>query len=245
MSSIYELLPDHELLLNLEPEELAGVVLEYLHSLPDESRNRDYLFNSVSNSPTGGYPPGEQENIKRALAEAWAWLATQGLIAPLPEKNESGKFLFFITRRGLRLQNVEALEAYRQANLLPRQLLPPAIAEDIWLLFSRGRYDAAVLQAFKAVEVAVRGASGYTEYYGTDLMRQAFHDERGPLTDASQPEAERQATSHLFAAAIGLYKNPHSHRNVPVTAEEAVELIIFASHLLRIVDSRAQTSADL
>ncbi len=31
--SIYSILPDAEALLNLEPEELAGVVLEYLNSL--------------------------------------------------------------------------------------------------------------------------------------------------------------------------------------------------------------------
>ena len=70
MSSIYELMPDHEFLLSLEPEELAGVVLEYLHSLPDVSRNRNYLFNSISNSAKEGYPLKEQTDIKRALAEA-------------------------------------------------------------------------------------------------------------------------------------------------------------------------------
>ena len=38
---------------------------------------------------------------------------------------------------------------------------------------------------------------------------------------------------------------PDSHQNVPVTPEEAAELIIFAGHLLRIIDSRAPTSTDL
>ena len=237
MSTIYALMPDHKVLLSLEPEELAGIVLEYLHSLP-KGDPQFSLYNFSLPHTVAEYPCEHQKNITNALREAWEYLKNKGFTVPTKGFHDD---MVSITRKGESVKNVDALEAYRKANLLPKQLLHSAIAEDIWSHFSRGKYDIAIFEAFKAVEVAVRNASGYSEKYGTELMRQAFKVENGPLIDHSQPKAEREATLHLFSGSIGLYKNRHSHRNVTVKAEEAVEIIMFASHLLRIVDSRAPT----
>lgn len=241
MQSIYLLMQDHEALLALEPEELAGIVLEYLNSLSARDSGQLNRYNFSLPHTVEGYPYEYQDEISRALMEAWVWLEREGLLAPKP--GSDGDWVF-ITRRGHKLKRAVDVEAYRKTNLLPTQLLHPVIAHKAWSLFLRGEYDTAVFQAFKEVEVLVRDAGGYTtKDYGVTLMRQAFHPENGTLTDANQLPAEKDATLALFAGAIGLYKNPPSHRNVNLTAVEAAEMIIFASSLLKMVDSSPSVSA--
>ena len=248
---LFEMLPDADCLLTLEPEELAGPFLLSLAGNDNINLTAiiayDDMEREIDRNPDLKYPDECRENVLFALMEAWQWLEREGFVAPRPPNlaryEVSGSTTrYFVTRRGQEVETREDLQTYRKANLLPKRQLHPIIAQKVWSIFLQGDYDTAVLQAFKQVEVAVREASycANTEH-GTILMRQAFHEEHGHLTDSSQPEAERQARSHLFAGAIGSYKNPGSHRNVEITAEEAAEVIIFASHLLRIVDSCNQS----
>ena len=132
-----------------------------------------------------------------------------------------------------------------KADFLPAHKFHPMIPQNVWSSFSQKAYGSAVFEAFKQVEIAVRKAGGYAEAdIGVKLMRKAFNVKNGDLTDPEQQESEKEARFFLFVGAIGAYKNPGSHRDVEITAEEAIEMIAFASYLLRIVDSRNQLEED-
>jgi uncharacterized protein (TIGR02391 family) len=234
--TIPRLIPDPDTLLALQPEELAGYVLEYLNAPRQDKRDSISRYNFGLWHTVDEYPKDRWGECQHALMEAWAYLEREGLIAAKPEQEG----WYFVTRRGKKVKTHADLEALRLASLFPKDSIHPEIAQTVYPLFLRGEYETAVFQAFKTVEVRVRTAAGFDlTDYGVTLMRKAFHPDTGPLTDTTEPKPEREALQHLFAGAIGRLKNPSSHRHVPITnPAETVEILQFASHLLRIVDDR-------
>ena len=233
--SMKDIFPPPEEALKLEPEELAVFLLEYLCEVEKTSPGSLNRYNFTLQSNLGQYAGEKYDEVSKVMTEAWIWLERKGMIAPKP--GTQGEWVF-ITRRGWKLRNKTDFTAYLKGSFLPEQSLDPVLARKVRPLFIRGDYDTAVFQAFKEVEIKVRNNAGLPEeLIGVDLMRQAFHPEKGALTDKKRVLAEREATTHLFAGAIGLFKNPSSHRDISLDDPgEAAELILFANYLIRLAD---------
>lgn len=225
--------------LALEPEEVGLRLLPMLSAWPSHDQMDTGVILSLT---TAGFPATAEVNV--AAHEALAWLESSVMIVIPP--NYSGGTgstrARTLSRKGRRLAAENDAVATYRALALPKEVLHPAIRDDVWQLYHRRRYDTAVFEAFKAVEIAVRAAGGFpNEDFGMPLMRKAFNLERGPLSDMQETAGERDALSALFAGAIGYFKNPVSHRAVGLrNPEEAVELILLANLLLRIVSARSE-----
>ncbi len=237
---LISLLPKPDDVLQLEPEELAGYILHYLNSLPPGQTESIQRNSYIVDRLLHGYPTESRKALSNAVAEAWVWLEREGFLVPTPFAR--GDFLF-LSRRGQRIKGLEDFVAYRRVTELPLQRLHPLISHKVWPHILHSDWETAVFVAFKEVEVAVRAAANLGDLdIGVALMRKAFDPHNGALADPGLPLPERDALAHLFAGSIGLYKNPSSHRRVQFRDTAAVlEVLLLASHLLRIVDERGSS----
>jgi uncharacterized protein (TIGR02391 family) len=178
----------------------------------------------------------------RAVFESWESLLASGLLAR--DHEQSGPW-YFVTRRGEELarnpNGPARLAAERRIGVALHQRLERRIRRQ----FLIGEYELAAFAALREVEIRVRelaGAGNAPGDLGVKLVQREFGD-GGSLADPGAEAGERQATMALFWGALGVFKNPSSHREVEFDdPTEASEVVLLADLLLRILDRVAARS---
>lgn len=116
-------------------------------------------------------------------------------------------------------------------------------------LVATGHYSLAVEQGFKYVNNMVKVKSGLNDKDGADLMRRVF-SENSPvlMLNSFQTESdknEQQGYMHIYAGVMTGIRNPRTHQHETLDSpQDAVERLVIANHLLRILDSSTHSESE-
>jgi uncharacterized protein (TIGR02391 family) len=233
-----ETTPTAEELRELSTPELGLIILQ--------SRRVDLNAYNIVQEHLQAHSRNQEPDIQHLLerfGDAWAWLVANGLIGPHVNQDSTSGWCR-ITDKGNQVAAEGSVTALLADQRLPDDLHPRL--REAKRQFRSGNPELAVFEAMKQIEVRLRELSGgESRDIGTNLARKALDPERGPLADSDLDVAERQAISHLFAGALGAFKNPTSHRIVdfddPALAADAV---LLADLLMRMLDQAEARSAE-
>jgi uncharacterized protein (TIGR02391 family) len=117
----------------------------------------------------------------------------------------------------------------------------PEIAAVALKLFDNGHYSQATFEAFKYVDIVVKGLSGVNDT-GFKLMMAAF-DENKPkiqLTDmvTASDKDEQLGFRHMLAGSMSAIRNPRGHDISTDPIDRCLDHLSVASVLLRRIEDR-------
>ena len=182
----------------------------------------------------------EPLNVLSAAAE-WGEVGTADAAPQIPVPRPPTSRSRLVEPKGRRLtpSRSEVKRVDRSSSVSPGELsrLHPTIRERCGVAFATAQYSTAVFEALKAVEADLRVRSAApSNVYGTGLASRALKPD-DPQLVISDVSAEQEAAHQLFRGALGLFKNPLSHRYLDTLGpEEALEALALASLLLRLLD---------
>jgi hypothetical protein len=193
-----------------------------------------------------GYDPGEAGRVTEyLLGRPWNELISRGHLV------QNGSNSYRISEEGeLALASLNGPLLSRAA-LEAVTLLSPDLAE-AERDFREGRFTDAVRDAFRIFENrlnTMRDSSADPTVHGRSgaklahaLVKSSYYKFPFPglgSHDPTRQEAYREALRNLYAGALGLVRNAYDHEahNLPELDERAaLELLFFASYLLRLLD---------
>ncbi|MBL0422093.1 hypothetical protein JI739_17215 [Ramlibacter sp. AW1] len=115
-------------------------------------------------------------------------LETNGFICLHPEQDNE---VFLPTELGRSIQDHSQLQTVISGAQLPEEFLHRDLLLHARPLFLQSRFETAVFEAFKSLEVAISEAVNAPDgLFGAKLAQYAFNPDDGPLTDLGVDKSE-------------------------------------------------------
>lgn len=222
-------------------------------------------FNSGGESPTLSSAdlardnPTWRENAIRKVG--LLLLSEPHIFSSAAGPDSEGSWSLTIAKSIRRFRGVKTIEQYLEKRNLPRkvmsqpvaplieeQVVEPTATDDLqphpdilsksWDLYLAEKYDEAILNATKALEVAIRIKANLPQsVVGVNVINMAFNL-KTPLLLYSKVDAEQEGMMSLLRGIMQVFKNPQSHRFVGVQSKsECLGVLLMCSNLLYVVDN--------